>query len=168
MQADLMLTTAQIGMALAGFAGFVTLLRRPGAIVLFGACVLTTVTVRASTGDDAALQYQQAFYANAIATLERMKASNPETARVEKKTAQVLTDCHMRVMAVYSPELREAAFAVIRKGRSYLQAKDAFNGAVATEAAAGGAREAAVRQMFEKALVVGQECLKQLQQENPQ
>jgi hypothetical protein len=32
MQADLMLTTAQIGMALAGFAGLVTLLRRPGAL----------------------------------------------------------------------------------------------------------------------------------------
>ena len=30
-QADLMLTSAQIGMALAGFAGLVTLLRRPGA-----------------------------------------------------------------------------------------------------------------------------------------
>ncbi|HXK24250.1 MAG TPA: hypothetical protein VMS55_16390 [Myxococcota bacterium] len=29
-QADLMLTSAQIGMALAGFAGLVTLLRRPG------------------------------------------------------------------------------------------------------------------------------------------
>ena len=29
-QADLMLTTAQIGMAFAGFAGLITLLRRPG------------------------------------------------------------------------------------------------------------------------------------------
>jgi hypothetical protein len=129
------------------------------AIVLFAACVLTT-----AAADDAAVQYQQAFYANAMATLERMKAANPENARAEKKTAQVLTDCHMRVMAVYSPELRETAFAVIRKGGSYLQAKDAFNGAVATEAAAGGAREAAVKQMFEKAMVVGQECLKQLQE----
>ena len=134
------------------------------AIVLFGTCVLTTVTMRASAADDAAMRYQQAFYANAIATLERMKEPTPESARVEKKTAQVLTDCHMRVMAVYSPELREAAFAVIRKGGTYLQAKDAFNGAVATEAAAGGARESAVKQMFEKAMVVGQECLKQLQE----
>ena len=32
-QSDLMLTTAQIGMALAGFAGLVTLLRHPGARV---------------------------------------------------------------------------------------------------------------------------------------
>ena len=133
------------------------------AFLLFVACVFAT-----AAADNAAMQYQQAFYANAIATLARMQASNPENALVEKKTAQVLTDCHMRVMAVYSPELQEAAFAVIRKGGTYLQAKDAFNGAVATEAAAGGAREAAVKQMFEKAMVVGQECLKQLQQENQQ
>jgi hypothetical protein len=137
------------------------------AIVLFVAYAFATVIVSAATADDAAVQYQQAFYANAIATLERMKAATPENARGEKKTAQVLTDCHMRVMAVYSPELREAAFAVIRKGGSYLQAKDAFNGAIATEAAAGGTREAAVKQMFEKAMVVGQECLKQLQENQP-
>jgi hypothetical protein len=131
-------------------------------LVLFGICLATMAAVSAWADDDAAMQYRQAFYANAMATLERMKASTPDNAVVEKKTAQVLTDCHMRVMAVYSPELQEAAFAVIQKGGSYAQAKDAFNGAVATEAAAGGAREAAVKQMFEKAMVVGQECLKQL------
>jgi hypothetical protein len=132
------------------------------AIVLFGVCVFSSAIVSASGDDDVKMKYQQAFYANAMATLERMKASTPQNALAEKKTAQVLTECHMRVMAVYSPELREAAFAVIRQGGTYLQAKDAFNGAVATEAAAGGPREAAVKQMFEKAMVVGQECLKQL------
>jgi hypothetical protein len=119
------------------------------------------VPTAVSAADNAVSKYQQAFYANAMATLERM-ASSPENALAEKKTAQMLTDCHMRVMDVYSPQLREAAFAVIRNGGSYLQAKDAFSGAVATEAAAGGERGVAVKQMFEKAMIVGQECLKQL------
>ena len=127
------------------------------AIALFAALVCPQI-VRASADDAAALQYQQAFYANAMATLERMKPANADN----QKTARLLTDCHMRVMAVYSPEMREAAFAVVRNGGTYTQAKDAFNGALASEAAAGGTREAAVKQMFEKAMSVGQECLKQL------
>ena len=126
-------------------------------IAMFVALVCPQI-VRASADDTAALQYQQAFYANAIATLERMKASNAEN----QKTAQMLTDCHMRVMSVYSPKLRETAYAVISNGGTYAQAKDAFNGAVATEAAAGGEREAAVRKMFEQAMKVGDECLKRL------
>jgi hypothetical protein len=126
---------------------------------LFG---LTAATSAASTDDNTMAKYRQAFYANAMATLDRMNAPHPENAQTQKKTAQVLTDCHMQVMEVYSPQLRDAAFAVIRNGGSYEQAKDAFNGAVAIEAAAGGEREAAVRQMFEKAKTVGQECLKQL------
>jgi hypothetical protein len=120
----------------------------------------------ASAADDGVeAKYRQAFYDNATATLARMAASNPAGAvhgADEQKTAQILTDCHMRVLGVYSPDLRDAAFAVIHDGGSYEQAKAAFNGAVAIEAAAGGEREAAVKRMFEKATAVGQECLKQL------
>jgi len=135
-------------------------LRRGNALLLMAALA------SAAAGDDSVeAKYRQGFYANAMATLVRMAASNTEGAvrgLDEEKTARILTDCHMRVLGVYSAELRDAAFAVIRDGGSYEQAKAAFNGAVATEAAAGGEREAAVKQMFEKAKSVGQACLKQL------
>lgn len=132
--------------------------------VLAGLVIVSALAAASSPDDGGAAQYRQAFYANAKAALDRMMASNPgreaEESESIAKTAELLTDCHMRVMAVYSPALQESAYAVIRNGGSYLQAKAAFNAAITTESAAGGERAAAAKQMFDKAMQVGQECLK--------
>jgi hypothetical protein len=118
--------------------------------------------------------YRQAFFENILASLPRVLASSPElaAATTEQREAAIAqmakgyTECHMEAMAMYSPSIQEAAYSVIASGGSYPEAMYSLNLAIGTEGAAGGAREAAVKVMYERAAKVGQDCIQRVQDSN--
>ena len=128
--------------------------------------VLAPVAWCDAVGGEAA--YRQAFYENTLESLTQVLSSSAKLAKstpeerkaILAETASGLADCHMRAMVAYSPAIQNAAYSVVAAGGSYPEAKEAMNRAIATEGAAGGEREEAVKSMLDKSMMIAQACMR--------
>jgi hypothetical protein len=139
--------------------------------------VALAMLARAAWGEDmpGQVEYREAFYENALVTLRQLLSSSPEYVAVTSeqreaaisKIANGFTECHMQAMAAYSIDIQGAAYRIVGDGGSYPEAHQALNLAIASEGAAGGEREEAVKAMFATAAAIGQECLQRVKESNP-
>jgi hypothetical protein len=137
-------------------------------IALLWLSVSSICAAQATLAED---KYRTAFKAHAAESFGAVLSSSPDAKdlSVSEKEAFVseasegATECHMLGMREYSAELRAVAYGTVAKGGSYLEAKHAFELALAKEGAAGGEREAKVKKMILRAVEVATPCMEKLQ-----
>lgn len=116
-------------------------------------------------------RYRTAFKAHAAEALKAVLSGSPDVTDMSvsemeaflSEASEGATECHMLGMREYSAELRAVAFGTVATGGSYLEAKHAFELAVAREGAAGGEREAKVKKMILRGIEVATPCMEKLE-----